>query len=62
VFLRDLCALLSVVSVLSFPERRVSRPLPSACEIVPPKKKPRLASGRTFLHSPVYQAVNRLVK
>jgi len=39
VFLRDLCALLSVVSVLSFPEARVSRPLPSACEIVPLKRK-----------------------
>jgi len=48
VFLRDLCALLSVVSVLSFPEARVSRPLPSACEIVPKKEKAPTRVGAHF--------------
>src|SRR6266446_3047638 len=62
VFLRDLCALLSVVSVLSFPEGRVPGRCPRPAKSCPEKKKPRAESGRTFLHSPVYQAGNCLVK
>src|SRR2546427_9660917 len=62
VFLRDLCALLSEVSVLSFPEGKVPGRCPRPAKSCPKKKKPRAESGRTFLHSPVYQTSNRLVK
>jgi hypothetical protein len=61
VFLRDLCALLSVVSVLSFPERRQAVALGLRNRALK-KKEPRLASGRTLLHQQVYQTSNRIVK